>query len=129
MKNPLKKHFFDDVRKRKWPKTGNETSPSVLILYRNRSGVIELVGREPLIFAKVENGVTISCQNFRRKDRKTKFWRLKVSTYIFEQDCLLFARVEIGVTEFRQSNTTRAARAAQGCTDDGVRVDTGTLRE
>ena len=28
-----------------------------------------------------------------------------------------------------QSNTTRAARAAQGCTDNGVRVDTGTLRE
>jgi|TARA_B100000524_G_scaffold119641_1_gene58749 hypothetical protein len=26
--------------------------------YRNRSGVVELVGREPLMFAIVENGVT-----------------------------------------------------------------------
>ena len=25
-----------------------------------------------------------------------------------------------------ESNTTRAARAAQGCTDNGVRVDTGS---
>ena len=40
--------------------------------HRNRSGGVELVGREPLIFAKVENGVTISCQNFRRKDRKNE---------------------------------------------------------
>ena len=30
---------------------------------------------------------------------------------------------------YLESNTTRAARAAQGCTDNGVRVDTGTLRE
>ena len=30
---------------------------------------------------------------------------------------------------FMESNTTRAARAAQGCTDDGVRVDAGTLCE
>jgi len=26
--------------------------------HRNRSGVVELVGREPLIIARVENGVT-----------------------------------------------------------------------
>jgi len=32
-------------------------------------------------------------------------------------------------SESVESNTTRAARAAQGCTDDGVRVDTGTLCE
>ena len=38
----------------------------------NRSGVVELVGREPLVFAKVENGVTKSCQNFRRKNRKKR---------------------------------------------------------
>jgi len=38
---------------------------------RNRSGVVELVGREPLIFAKVENGVT----EFSTKKQKTpKFW-------------------------------------------------------
>ena len=36
----------------------------------------------------------------------------------------------IELTYLKKSNTTRAARAAQGCTDDGVRVmDTGTLRE
>ena len=38
--------------------------------HRNRSGVVELVGREPLMLAKVENGVTKSCQIFRRKNRK-----------------------------------------------------------
>ena len=44
--------------------------------YRNRSGVVEAVRREPLMFAKVENGVTKSCQNFRRKNRKNAFWFL-----------------------------------------------------
>jgi len=38
--------------------------------HRNRSSVVKLVGREPLMFAKVENGVTKSCQNFRRENRK-----------------------------------------------------------
>jgi len=38
--------------------------------HRNRSGVVDLVGREPLMFAKFENGVTKSCQSFRRKNRK-----------------------------------------------------------
>ncbi len=38
--------------------------------HRNRLGVVALVGRETLMFAKVENGVTKSCQNFRRKNRK-----------------------------------------------------------
>jgi len=33
------------------------------------------------------------------------------------------------VTKIRQANTTRAARAAQGCTDNGVRVDTGSELE
>ena len=47
-----------------------KSSSSVLVPYRNRSGVVDLVGREPLMFAKVENGVTKSCQNFRRKNRK-----------------------------------------------------------
>ena len=31
--------------------------------------------------------------------------------------------------KIEQSNRTRAARVAQGCTDDGVRMDTGTLCE
>ncbi len=49
-----------------------KSSPSIraLVLYRHRSGVVELVGREPLMLAKVENGVTKSCQFLRRKYRK-----------------------------------------------------------
>ena len=47
-----------------------KSSSSVLVRHRNRSGVVELVGREPLMFAKNENGVTKSCQIFRRKNRK-----------------------------------------------------------
>ena len=35
--------------------------------HRNRSGVVELVGREPLIIARVENGVT----KFSPKRQKT----------------------------------------------------------
>jgi len=68
--------------------------------HRNRSGLVDLVGREPLMFAKVENGVTKSCQNFRRKNRKNAIlaaWFF----HFFEQDRLLFARVDIGVTEFQ----------------------------
>ena len=48
--------------------------PEYLVRHRNRSGVIDLVGREPLVFAEVENGVTKSCQNFRRKNKKKQFW-------------------------------------------------------
>jgi len=62
----LKKLFFDKVRP---PKPG-KSSLSVLVHDRNRSGVVDLVGREPLMFAKVEKGVTKSCQKFRRKNRK-----------------------------------------------------------
>ena len=63
------------------------------------------------MFAKVENGVTKSCQKFRRKIEKSNFG-LKFST-IFEQDrllscCCLFARVEIGVTaEFPDKNSQK----------------------
>ena len=52
------------------------------------------------MFAKVENGVTKSCQQFfRRKNAsgKTQFW--PEIFHFFEQDCLLFARGDIGVTE------------------------------
>ena len=52
----LKKLFFDKVRTQK-EKPG-KSSLSVLVHDRNRSGVVELVGREPLIIARVENGVT-----------------------------------------------------------------------
>jgi len=40
------------------PKTAGKSSPSVLVRHRNRSGAVELIGREPLMFARVENGVT-----------------------------------------------------------------------
>ena len=68
----LKKLFFDQVRTQKPGK-----SPlSVLVHDRNRSGVVELVGREPWIIARVENGVTrdkifaaktVKRQNFQKK--------------------------------------------------------------
>tara|TARA_B100000524_G_scaffold157642_1_gene79937 strand:+ start:21 stop:434 length:414 start_codon:yes stop_codon:yes gene_type:complete len=64
-----KKPFFGDVRKKNWPKTGKKSSDG-RALHRNRSGVVKLVEREPLMFAQVENGVTKSCQNFIRKNRK-----------------------------------------------------------
>ena len=53
------------------------------------------------MFAKVENGVTKWCQNenFRRKSRKKRNFGL-IFPVFWEQDRLLFARFEIGVTEF-----------------------------
>ena len=51
------------------------------------------------MFARVENGVTKLCQKFRWKNRKNAiFW--SELFHFFEQDRLLFARVDIGVTEF-----------------------------
>ena len=52
----LKKLFFDKLKLRP-PKPG-KSSLSVLVQSRNRSGVVDLVGREPSIIARVENGVT-----------------------------------------------------------------------
>jgi len=40
---------------------------SVVVRHRNRSCVVESVGREPLMFARVENGVT----KFSPKKQKT----------------------------------------------------------
>ena len=54
-------------------KSPGESTPSARVQHRNRSGVVELVGREPLMFAKVENGVTKLCQNLRPKNRKIAF--------------------------------------------------------
>ena len=51
----LKKLFFDKVRTQK---PAGKSSLSVLVPCRNRSGVVDLVGREPLIITRVENGVT-----------------------------------------------------------------------
>jgi len=50
----LKTLFFDKVRTQQ----PGKSSLSVLVHDRNRSGVVELVGREPLIIARVESGVT-----------------------------------------------------------------------
>ena len=57
------------------------------------------------MFATVENGVTESCQNLRRKNRKTQFWP-KIF-HFFEQDRLLFAKFEIGVAEFPTKTSKR----------------------
>jgi len=46
--------FFDKVRTQK----PGKSSLSILVHDRNRSGVVELVGRAPWIIARVENGVT-----------------------------------------------------------------------
>ena len=70
----LKKTFFDKVRTQK----PGKSSLSVLVQSLNRSGVVELVGREPWISARVENGVT----KFRRKDSKTP----KFSKKEFDQE-------------------------------------------
>jgi len=51
---PFDKPFFDDID----PKKPGKSSLSFWARHRNRSGVVELVGREPLIIARVENGVT-----------------------------------------------------------------------
>ena len=85
-----------------------KSSPSVLVPYRNRSGVIDLVGREPLMFAKVENGVTKSSKIFPGKTGKTQFW--PEIFHFFEQGCLLFARVDISVTEFPTEQTKKKKR-------------------
>ena len=50
----LKKKILDKVRTQK----PGKSSLAVLAHDRNRSGVVELVGREPLIIVRVENGVT-----------------------------------------------------------------------
>ena len=70
-RQPFETTFFDDFEP---PKRKIFTVCSALMVpYRNRSGVVEFVGREPLMFTKVENDVTESCQLFRRKNRKCNF--------------------------------------------------------
>jgi len=69
MGNHLNKLFFDDFH----PKKPGKSSLSVLVPCRNRSGVVDLVGREPLIIARVENGVTkFSPQRQKRQNFQTK---------------------------------------------------------
>ena len=40
--------------------------------HHNRSGVVELVGREPLIFVRVENGVTKFAEQTQKTQKKSK---------------------------------------------------------
>jgi len=71
----LKNPFFEDFDP---PKPG-KSSLSLFARHRNRSGVVELVGREPWIIARVENGVT----KVSPKEQKTsKFPQIK---YILDQ--------------------------------------------
>ena len=97
---PFKKKILTMFEKRIGQILSGKSSSSVLVPYRNRSGVVDLVGREPLMFAKAENGVTKSCQIFRRKNAQENnaFW--PDFFHFIEQDRLLFERVDIGVTEF-----------------------------
>ena len=51
-----------------------KSSSNVRARHHNRSSVVELVGREPFMFAKVENGVTKLAKCFAGKTGKTQFW-------------------------------------------------------
>ena len=67
----MKTLFFYDFDP---PKPGN-SSLSVLVHHRNRSGVVELVGREPRIIARVEKGVTeLSPKRQKTPKLKKKNW-------------------------------------------------------
>ena len=86
-------------------------------LYRNRSSVVELVRREPLMFAKVENGVTKSCQHFRRKNsKKMEYVGVKFSTFLSAGSLIIIivflaTRVhKIGMTEFPIKNSQKRRR-------------------
>ena len=87
----LKKLFFDKVRTQK----PGKSSLSVLVHDRNRSGVVELVGREPWIIARVENGVT----KFSPQRQKTpKFSKKKgIRKTVFSGEFSFFGR---GKTNF-----------------------------
>ena len=67
---PFEKLFLTMLENIIGQKPGKSSSSILVRQHRNRSGVVELIGREPLMFARVENGVTKSCQIFRRKNRK-----------------------------------------------------------
>ena len=71
------------------PKKTVKSSSDGRARHRNRSGVVELVGREPLIFARVENGVTI----FLPKRQKTpKCW---IRNSNFQWGIFIFGRGKI----------------------------------
>ena len=53
--------------KQKKPEENLHLTVAPAIANRNRSGVVELVGREPLMFARVENGVKKKCAEKQKK--------------------------------------------------------------
>ena len=80
-------------------KNRKKSSPSVRVPDRNRSGVncrawSNKSGRTACWLQKSR----VAWQTFGRKNRKTLFW--PEIFHCLEQDRLLFARVEIGVTKF-----------------------------
>ena len=65
------------------------------------------------MFAKVENGVTKSCQNkLLEKQKKRNFGLI---FHFLQQDSLLFARVEIGVTEYPTKAAKKEEEAKKLC--------------
>ena len=56
--------------------------------YRNRSGVVELVGRDRLLFAKVENDVT----KFSLKKKKTPTFWIKTYSFQYEESSFFWPR-------------------------------------
>ena len=57
--------FLAMFEEKKWPQTGKK-SPSVRVLYCNPSGVVELLGREPLMFARVAQNTGVGpCSTFK----------------------------------------------------------------
>jgi len=61
---------------------------STIVHDRNRSGVGELVGREPLMFARVENIVI----NFSQRRRKCQNFRSETQTAFFNGNFNFFGR-------------------------------------
>jgi len=90
-RGPFEKTFFDKVRT---PKPG-KSSLSVLVHDRNRSGVVELVGREHLIIARVENGVTKFSPQRQKTPKFSK--RNRIRKTVFSGEFAFFGR---GKTNF-----------------------------
>ena len=89
----LKKLIFDDVRKMNRPTTGKVFTvcfgPASQSIERGR-----ISRREPLMLAKVENGVTKPCQFLRRKNRKNAQFKPEIF-HFFEQDRLFLVAKEV----------------------------------
>ena len=103
MPDLLQKLFFDDVE----TKRPGKSSPSIRVRHHNRSGVVELVGREPLMFARVESGVT----KFSPKKHKTPKWKMLDQKQQFPAGKFNFFAGRRKTTNFRGGgNTSKLAR-------------------